>query len=247
MSRKKIGEIQYNEDFHIPIEGETPNESLPPEQWPLLLKNYTTLNVRSNHFTLLEGGWSPLRRPLKEHLNYGMINLDKPSNPSSHEVVSWIKRLLKIDKTGHAGTLDPKVTGTLIICLNRATRLVKSQQNAGKTYVGVLRLHDTVGQKKLVSALEQLTGPVFQRPPLIAAVKRQLRVRNIYENKLIEYDKARHLAVFQTHCEAGTYIRTLCVHMGLLLGVWRSHGGAAPNSNWHPHGRRPPLHHARRP
>jgi len=163
--------------------------------------------------------WSPLRRPLKEHLNYGMINLDKPSNPSSHEVVSWIKRILQAEKTGHAGTLDPKVTGALIICINRATRLVKSQQNAGKTYVGVLRLHDEISQKRVEAALQRFIGPVFQRPPVIAAVKRQLRVRKIYKNTLIEYDKQRHLAVFETVCEAGTYIRTLCVHLGLFLGV----------------------------
>jgi H/ACA ribonucleoprotein complex subunit 4 len=220
MSRKRIGQTQATEDFFIPPEGKEPNDALPAEHWPLLLKNYTEMNVRSNHFTPTEsGGWSPMRRPMEEHINYGMINLDKPSNPSSHEVVSWIKRILKAEKTGHAGTLDPKVTGTLIICINRATRLVKSQQNAGKTYIGVLRLHDTVSQKRVVAALERLTGPCFQRPPLIAAVKRQLRVRNVYENELIEYDKARHLAVFRTFCEAGTYIRTLCVHLGLLLGV----------------------------
>ncbi|RNF01884.1 putative centromere/microtubule binding protein cbf5 [Trypanosoma rangeli] len=219
MSSKKIGEIQRNEEFRIPLEGEGAEATLPPEQWPLLLKNYDQMNVRSSHFSVLECGWSPLRRPLKEYVKYGMINLDKPSNPSSHEVVSWIKRILKCDKTGHAGTLDPKVTGALIICIDRATRLVKSQQNAGKTYVGVLRLHDTVSQKKVVAALQRLTGPCFQRPPLIAAVKRQLRVRNIYSNQLVEYDKHRHLAVFETHCEAGTYIRTLCVHLGLILGV----------------------------
>lgn len=219
MGKKKIGDIQYSNDFRIPAGDEADTELLDVEDWPLLLKNYTKLNVRSNHFTLSEEGWSPLRRPIKEHLNYGMINLDKPSNPSSHEVVSWIKRILGAEKTGHAGTLDPKVTGSLIICINRATRLVKSQQNAGKTYVGVLRLHDTVKQKAVEAALSKLTGPCFQRPPLIAAVKRQLRVRNIYENSLLEYDKARHLAVFKTVCEAGTYVRTLCVHLGLLLGV----------------------------
>jgi len=219
MSSKKVGQLQANHEFRIPNEGETAEACLDDSEWPLLLKNYTKLNVRSNHWTTVEGGWSPLRRPIKQHINYGMINLDKPSNPSSHEVVSWIKRILKAEKTGHAGTLDPKVTGTLIICINRATRLVKSQQNAGKTYVGVLRMHDKCSKKALVEALQRLTGPCFQRPPLIAAVKRQLRVRHIYDNTLLEYDKDRHLAVFQTFCEAGTYIRTLCVHMGLLLGV----------------------------
>lgn len=219
MVSKKLGEAQRKEDFCIPLEGQHTDYVLSPEEWPLLLKNYDRLNVRSSHFTVLDCGWSPLRRPLSQYVKYGMINLDKPSNPSSHEVVSWIKRILKCEKTGHAGTLDPKVTGALIICIDRATRLVKSQQNAGKTYIGVLRLHDTVSEKKVVAALQRLTGPCFQRPPLIAAVKRQLRIRNIYSNQLIEYDKHRHLAVFETHCEAGTYIRTLCVHLGLILGV----------------------------
>lgn len=219
MSKKRVGEVQRTETFVIPTGEEKPNASLPSEEWPLLLKNYDKMNTRSEHFTLLENGWSPLRRPLKEYIKYGMINLDKPSNPSSHEVVSWIKRILKCDKTGHAGTLDPKVTGALIICTDRATRLVKSQQNAGKTYIAVLRVHDTVSSKNVNAALQRLTGPCFQRPPLIAAVKRQLRIRNIYSNKLIEYDKQRHLAVFETHCEAGTYIRTLCVHLGLILGT----------------------------
>ncbi|KAI3641650.1 hypothetical protein MIR68_000320, partial [Amoeboaphelidium protococcarum] len=74
-------------------------------------------------------------------------------------------------------------------------------------------------EKKLVAALETLTGALFQRPPLISAVKRQLRIRTIHESKLLEFDNERGLAVFWVSCEAGTYIRTLCVHLGLLLGV----------------------------
>lgn len=150
----------------------------------------------------------------------GVINLDKPSNPSSHEVVAWLRRMLRVDKTGHSGTLDPKVTGCLIVCIDRATRLVKSQQGAGKEYVAVLRLHDRLKDPSaLPRALQTLTGALFQRPPLISAVKRQLRVRTIYDSKLLEYDENRNLAVFWVSCEAGTYIRTLCVHLGLLLGV----------------------------
>ncbi len=64
-----------------------------------------------------------------------------------------------------------------------------------------------------------MTGAVFQRPPVIAAVKRNLRVRTIYESKLIEFDEKKQLGIFWVSCEAGTYVRTLCVHMGLLLGV----------------------------
>lgn len=141
--------------------------------------------------------------------------MDKPVNPSSHEVVAWIKRILckalPVSKTGHSGTLDPKVSGCLIVCIERATRLVKSQQSAGKEYIGVVRFHSPIDDVKKVErvsiakkfvmryvvislkTLESLTGAVFQKPPVIAAVKRQLRIRTIYESKLIEYDQRRNL------------------------------------------------------
>ena len=84
---------------------------LDTSRWPLLLKNYDALNVRTGHYTPIPSGNSPLKRPWNEHVRYGCINLDKPGNPSSHEVVAWIKRILRVEKTGHSGTLDPKVRG----------------------------------------------------------------------------------------------------------------------------------------
>lgn len=189
-------------------------------KWPLLLKNYDKLNVRSGHFTPIVAGCSPLKRPIEEYVKSGVINLDKPANPSSHEVVAWIKRILRVDKTGHSGTLDPKVTGSLVVCISRATRLVKSQQTSGKEYVAIVRLHDALANDdKMAKAIELLTGALLQRPPVISSVKRRLRVRTIYESKLIEFDNERHLGVFWVSCEAGTYIRTLCVHLGMVLGV----------------------------
>lgn len=207
------------DDYHL-IKPQSFTPAMDTSQWPILLKNYGRLNVRTGHYTPLPTGHSPLKRPIQEYLRYGVLNLDKPANPSSHEVVAWIKRILRVDKTGHSGTLDPKVTGNLIVCIDRATRLVKSQQGAGKEYVCIARLHSAVPDPARVSrALETLTGAVFQRPPLISAVKRQLRIRTIYESKLLEYDLDRHLVVFWISCEAGTYVRTMCVHLGLLLGV----------------------------
>jgi len=189
-------------------------------KWPLLLKNYDRLHVRTGHYTPLPFGCSPLSRPIDLYLLYGIINLDKPVNPSSHEVVSWIKKIMKLEKTGHSGTLDPKVSGCLLVCLNRATRLVKAQQSAGKEYVCIVRFHEDVGsQQKVQNALDMMSGACFQRPPVIAAVKRQLRIRTIYQAKCIEYNKKRHMAIFWVSCEAGTYIRTMCVHMGLMMGV----------------------------
>ncbi|KDN37206.1 putative rRNA pseudouridine synthase [Tilletiaria anomala UBC 951] len=213
-----IDPMQLDGDYAIKPENSGPK--LNTSEWPLLLKNYDKLLIRSSHFTPIPHGCSPLKRDLKSYVSSGVINLDKPSNPSSHEVVAWIRRILRVEKTGHSGTLDPKVTGCLIVCIDRATRLVKSQQGAGKEYVAVLRLHDKLEDaKKLPRVLDTLTGALFQRPPLISAVKRQLRIRTIHESKLLEFDNDRHLAVFWVSCEAGTYIRTLCVHLGLLLGV----------------------------
>ncbi|KAI6086961.1 centromere/microtubule binding protein CBF5 [Hypoxylon rubiginosum] len=213
-------DIKPKEDeFSIKPTAVTP--SVDTSTWPLLLKNYDKLLVRTGHFTPIPNGSSPLTRDLKSYISSGVINLDKPSNPSSHEVVAWVKRILRVEKTGHSGTLDPKVTGCLIVCIDRATRLVKSQQGAGKEYVAVIRLHDKLpgGAAQFARALETLTGALFQRPPLISAVKRQLRIRTIHESRVIEFDNDRHLGIFWVSCEAGTYIRTLCVHMGLLLGV----------------------------
>merc|ERR1712200_35940 len=110
------------------------------------------------------------KRDITNYIKSGFICLDKPSNPSSHEVVAWIKRILRVEKTGHSGTLDPKVTGCLVVCIDRATRLVKSQQSAGKEYVCIYKLHSKVENVNLVTrGLEKLRGALFQRPPLIYA------------------------------------------------------------------------------
>ncbi|QRV75144.1 centromere/microtubule binding protein cbf5 [Ceratobasidium sp. AG-Ba] len=208
MGKGDIAEAQVKGEFAIKPEAKQPqldtSQAILCEQWPLLLKNYDKLLVRSAHFTPIPQGCSPLKRDLQSYIKSGVINLDKPSNPSSHEVVAWIRRILRVEKTGHSGTLDPKVTGCLIVCIDRATRLVKSQQGAGKEYVCVLRLHAALeSEKALPRALETLTGALFQRPPLISAVKRQLRIRTIHESKLLEFDNQRNLAVFWVSCVGG--------------------------------------------
>lgn len=86
--------------------------------------------------------------------------------------------------------------------------------------MGIVRLHgDIESEVKLAKALTSLTGAVFQLPPAISAVKRELRVRTIYESKLYEYDPEKRLGIIWISCQAGTYVRTLCIHIGLMLGV----------------------------
>ena len=156
--QESIADQQAAGDFHI-----KPVSNVPPldtSKWPLLLKNYDKLLVRTGHYTPIPCGRTPLKRSIEDYIKYGCVNLDKPSNPSSHEVVAWIKRILRVEKTGHSGTLDPKVTGNLIVCIDRATRLVKSQQGAGKEYVGIARFHSKVegGAAKVMKTFELLTG-----------------------------------------------------------------------------------------
>ena len=216
---KKEQEEDFENDYVIKPEGKEARR-IDTTSWPLLLKNYESLNVKSSHYTPIPKGASPLRRPIQDYLKYGMINLDKPANPSSHEVVAWVKKILKVEKTGHSGTLDPQVTGCLIVCLERATRLAKSQQSAGKEYVGIVRLHGPIdGEGVLNKALTELKGAVFQKPPEKSNVKRELRIRSIYDTKLYDYDKNTGLAIFWMSCEAGTYVRTLCIHLGYYLKV----------------------------
>jgi hypothetical protein len=100
-----VGDQQRSGDFLIKPEAAVPK--LDTSKWPLLLKNYDKLNVRTGHYTPIPAGNTPLRRTLKEYLAYGCCNLDKPANPSSHEVVAWIKRMLRVEKTGHSG--DPRM------------------------------------------------------------------------------------------------------------------------------------------
>lgn len=138
-------------------------------------------------------------------------------------VAPWTPRLLAVSSSV---LIVLRASSSLSrVLVRHALLFVPKKRNlakyiAGKEYVCVLRMHDKIqSEQQLSRALETLTGALFQRPPLISAVKRQLRIRTIHESKLLEFDNDRHLAVFWVSCEAGTYIRTLCVHLGLLLGV----------------------------
>lgn len=161
-------------------------------------------------------GCFPEKRPLPEHLRLGAINLDKPSGPTSHEVVAWVKRILGIEKAGHSGTLDPRVTGVLPVLTGDATRVVEFLLTAGKEYVCLMRTHEQVPRKKILEVCEEFSGEIYQRPPLKSSVARNLRTRKIYYIDVLEIEGQRVL--MKVGCEAGTYIRKLCYDMGLALG-----------------------------
>jgi H/ACA ribonucleoprotein complex subunit 4 len=161
-------------------------------------------------------GTRPEERNPEDHIKYGMINLDKPSGPTSHEVVSWVKNIFDLRKAGQGGTLDPRVTGVLPVALGESTKIARAFLLAGKEYVCLMRLHDEAKQKKVESVLNELTTEIYQRPPVKSAVKRQLRTRTIYYTNLLEKDGRDVL--FKVGCEAGTYIRKLCTDVGEIMG-----------------------------
>ena len=153
---------------------------------------------------------------VKELLNNGFINLDKPSGPTSHQVDSWVKKILEIEKVGHGGTLDPGTTGVLPIALGEATRALQVLLLAGKEYVGIMKLHKNVGKNRIIEVCNSFVGDIYQIPPLKSAVKRVRRKRQIYYIEIIQIKGTDVL--FRVDCEAGTYIRTLCVDIGKKLG-----------------------------
>jgi H/ACA ribonucleoprotein complex subunit 4 len=173
--------------------------------------------VKSEDTTDENFGKRPAERPIQEYIQKGVINLDKPVGPTSHEVTSWVKKILELEKAGHSGTLDPNVTGLLPVMLGDATKAVDALLTAGKEYVCLMKLHTEVPERMIKSVLTEFTGKIYQKPSLKSAVKRETRTRTIYYMELLEIEDKSVL--FKVGCEAGTYIRKLCHDMGLALGT----------------------------
>lgn len=157
-------------------------------------------------------------KTMKELLEFSIINIDKPTGPTSFQISDFVRKTLGAKKTSHFGTLDPKVTGVLPISINSACKLAGYFLGEDKTYVGIMRLHKELEIKKIQEKInEKFIGEIIQMPPLRSAVKRELRKRKIYEFKILEKNKLDFL--FIAKVQGGTYIRTLCVDLGNELGV----------------------------
>ena len=161
-------------------------------------------------------GCDPYNRPIPELIKYGIVNVDKPKGPTSHQVSAYVQQILKIKKSGHSGTLDPAVTGCLPIALDRATKAVQVLLTAGKEYIALMHLHKKHEEYEIYQTAEKFVGKIRQMPPIKSAVKRQWRERTVYYLKIIEIKDQDVL--FRVGCEAGTYIRKLIHDMGKDLG-----------------------------
>jgi tRNA pseudouridine55 synthase len=119
----------------------------------------------------------------------GVLNIDKPAGWTSHDVVAWVRKTLKIKKIGHAGTLDPDATGVLVVCIGKATKLVEYLVGIDKEYEAVMRLgeatdtqdasgkvlekkaFDSVGEEAVLNCFREMTGEISQVPPAYSAIK----------------------------------------------------------------------------
>ncbi|NYZ79565.1 RNA-guided pseudouridylation complex pseudouridine synthase subunit Cbf5 [Candidatus Micrarchaeota archaeon] len=172
--------------------------------------------VRIDEETDVQYGKRPERRSVEELMEYGIAPVDKPQGPSSHEVTSWVRKMLGASKAGHSGTLDPNVSGVLPVGLNRATRAMGLMLKSSKEYVGIIKFHCDVSEDKVKTIFKKFSGEVEQMPPVKSAVKRVLRKRKVYYLEPLEFNGREVL--FRVGCEAGTYIRKLCFDMGEELG-----------------------------
>jgi len=161
---------------------------------------------------------APPADPVAERIAAGaFLLLDKPRGPSSHQVTAWARDLLGVERAGHAGTLDPNVSGLLWVGVGPALKLLPLVLELPKRYVGVVVLHGAVEARELEGALVEFTGPIYQTPPVRSAVRRERRVRTVHRLELVESEGTRRL--IDVVADSGTYIRTLAVDLGEALGV----------------------------
>jgi tRNA pseudouridine55 synthase len=157
-------------------------------------------------------------KPIRELIEFGIINIDKSSGPTSFNVSEFVCKKLGLRKTSHFGTLDPKVTGVLPVGLNRSCKLMGYFLGEDKTYVGIMRVHGEISMEKVQEKInKKFLGKIIQMPPVKSRVKRQLRPREIYNFELLE--KQGKDILFNVKCEGGTYIRALCNDLGVELGI----------------------------
>jgi len=136
---------------------------------------------------------TPLYRSRQNPTDIGMLNINKPSGLTSHDVIARVRRLTGQRRVGHAGTLDPMATGVLLVCLGKATRIIEYLTDTNKAYVAQIHLGivtdtwDAEGQviserdtstlslQAIERALPHFTGHITQTPPMYSAIKHQGR------------------------------------------------------------------------
>lgn len=184
----------------------------------------------------------------------GVLIVNKPEGITSQGTVSKIKKILNVNKCGHAGTLDPLATGVIPILIGSSTKISKYLIEHDKTYNATIKLGKQtstgdregeiiktaevpeLNENKIIEVLNSFLGKQIQTPPIYSAIKvdgkklyeyaRENKVIEIpkreieiYQIKLIKFDKQKNTITFEVDCSKGTYIRTLCEDIAIRLGT----------------------------
>jgi len=149
-------------------------------------------------------------------LHKGVVLVDKPSGPTSHDTVQMVKKKLDVQKAGHVGTLDPKVTGVMLIMFNEATKAVPFFMGLDKEYEGTMHIHGDISEHEVRSVMKLFLGKITQTPPVRSAVARKPREREVYSFDILKINGRD--VFFSTRCQAGTYVRKLVSDFGEKLG-----------------------------
>tara|TARA_B100001250_G_scaffold181053_1_gene155728 strand:+ start:213 stop:1193 length:981 start_codon:yes stop_codon:yes gene_type:complete len=163
-------------------------------------------------------GSTPSKRSLEDLMECGVILIDKPPGPSSHQLAAWARSLLGIKRIGHGGTLDPFATGLLTLLCGRSTKITGELLKKPKRYVAVIRFKNPIGVEVVSDLVNLMQGDVYNVPPKESAVKIQVRSRKISRSELMQSEEGGRVHLVSINCEAGTYIRTLVRDLGLLSG-----------------------------
>ncbi len=116
-------------------------------------------------------GCPPEDRPIEALLDAGVIMIDKPRGPTSHQLTAWAREMLGIQRLGHGGTLDPFATGLLTMLCGKATRLTDIVLTGDKRYIAILKFGREVSDGELIGLIGTLKGEIYNVPPLESAVK----------------------------------------------------------------------------
>ena len=162
-------------------------------------------------------GKKPSERTMEESLHYGLIVIDKPRGPTSHEASAFVRKMLCLSKAGHTGTLDANVSGVLPVLLEEACKASRYISEKTKTYVCIMRCGEQPTAATVEETFSHFRGKIWQKPPLASAVAKKLRVREIHSLKTLEVQGKDVL--FEAHVDAGTYIRNLCFDAGEVMGI----------------------------
>ncbi|MBU1204108.1 MAG: RNA-guided pseudouridylation complex pseudouridine synthase subunit Cbf5 [Nanoarchaeota archaeon] len=194
--------------------------------------------VKQEAETNSEYGVNPFERKVEELIEIGIVNVNKPYGPTSHQVSAYVQGILNIKKSGHSGTLDPHVTGVLPVALQRGTRIVQFLLKLGKEYVCLMHIHKDVPVSKIQEEMNKWVGVIDQLPPIKSAVKRRMRKREIYYIEILEVKKREVL--LRIGSEAGFYVRKFCDDFGKkigggahMAGLVRTKVNGFTDKNWH--------------